>query len=82
MIHAVNAVDQAGRVATRPRPDRFWLVMRWNAWMSHGCAIERHGQLPDSGKESIDQIASLALPKHPGLAEFRVLPFAQLELGH
>ena len=82
MSHAVSAADQAGGVATRPRPERLRLGMSWNAGMSHGRAIERHGQLPDSGKESIDHVAGLALPQHPRLAQLRVLPFAQFELGH
>jgi len=59
MSHAVGVADQAGRVATRPKPGRFRLGMSWNAGMSHGRAIERHGQLPDSGEESIDEIAGL-----------------------
>ena len=80
MSHAVSAADQAGGVATRPRSKRFRLGMSWNAGMSNGRAVERHDQLPDSSKESIDEIAGLTLSKHPGLAQFRVLPFAQFEL--
>jgi len=48
--------------------------------MSHGRAIERDGQLRDSGEESINEIAGLTLSKHPGLAEFRGLPFASRAL--
>ena len=58
MSHAVSAADQAGRVATRPRPGRFRLGMSWNAGMSHGRVIERHGQLHDSGKKVINEIAA------------------------
>jgi len=41
-----------------------------------------HELLPDPCKKSINEVAGLALPTHPRLAQFGVQPFAQLELGH
>ena len=38
--------------------------------------------LPDAGEQPVEEITGLALPEHPGLAEFRLRPFAKLELGH
>ena len=38
--------------------------------------------LPDAGEQPVDEITGLALPEHPGLAEFRLRPFTKLELGH
>ena len=37
--------------------------------------------LPDAGEQSVDKITGLALPEHPGLAEFRLRPFAKLSPG-
>ena len=31
--------------------------------------------LPDAGEQPVDEITGLALPEHPGLAEFRLRPF-------
>jgi hypothetical protein len=82
MSHAVSAADQAGGVATLTRPKELRLEMSWNAGMSHGRAIERHGHLPDSSKESIDHVAGLALPQHPRLALLRLITLPQLKLSH
>ena len=38
--------------------------------------------LPDAGEQPVDEIAGLALPENPGLAQFGLRPFAKLELGH
>lgn len=38
--------------------------------------------LPDADEQPVDEVTGLALPEHPGLAEFRLRPFAKLELGH
>jgi hypothetical protein len=38
--------------------------------------------LPDAGEQPVDEITGLALPEHPGLAQFGLRPFTKLELGH
>jgi len=38
--------------------------------------------LPDADEQPVDEVTGLALPEHPGLAQFGVRPFTKLELGH
>ena len=64
---------QAGKRAVRIEPQsghRAWTGTRSTC------------RLPDAGEQPVDEVTGLALPEHPGLAEFRLRPFTKLELGH